>query len=200
MGNRFVDTEEHQADAHSGTEHHRDPRRGPEFGQFLVPAQRDPAVAAYGETDREDHESARGEHESPAAVRDHGVVEEGRRDIREALRREDAPDDDREREGRRHTEDGAVGFGGPFGGEVERDVLIRRVPRTCRIRCVCEVCRGFGHDLFFRLFTVLRTHVFSHAPMTARSPSARVNPFALLHPSHKPGARQNGGTERPTLS
>jgi len=68
---RLGDAEEHQADAHAGTEHHRDPRDAAELGFFVVAAERDIAVAAQRQPQHEDHESRRGEYEQPTGVVHH---------------------------------------------------------------------------------------------------------------------------------
>lgn len=70
---RFTDAVEHQADAHARAEHHRDPRHGAEFGLLALRAERDPAVLADRQPDREDHKAGGGEHERPAEVVDHPV-------------------------------------------------------------------------------------------------------------------------------
>lgn len=70
---RFGDTEEHQADAHTGGEHHRDPADGAELRLLVVLAERDAAVAAHRQPEREEHESARREHEQPTELDDDPV-------------------------------------------------------------------------------------------------------------------------------
>ena len=66
MRQRLGDAVEHQADAHAGAEHHRDPGDGPELRPLVVPAQRDAAVPAGRQPEHVDDE-ARGEHDEEPA-------------------------------------------------------------------------------------------------------------------------------------
>ena len=61
VGDRLADAVEHQADAHAGAEHHRDPGDGPELRLLVVATERDVAVPAHRQPDHEDHEGAGGE-------------------------------------------------------------------------------------------------------------------------------------------
>ena len=58
VGDRLADAVEHQADAHAGAEHHRDPRDRPELRLLVVAAQRDVAELAEREPEDEDDEGA----------------------------------------------------------------------------------------------------------------------------------------------
>ncbi len=69
MRKRFRDTEEHQADAHAGAEHHGDPADGSELGLLTVFAQRNVAESTDSEVDGKQHESRSCEYEEPADVR-----------------------------------------------------------------------------------------------------------------------------------
>ena len=68
VADRLADAVEHQADAHAGAEHHRDPGDGPELRLLAVAAEGDVAVAAHGQPQHEHHEAAGGQHEQPAGV------------------------------------------------------------------------------------------------------------------------------------
>ena len=68
VADRLADAVEHQADAHPGAEHHRDPRDGAELRLLVVAAQRDVAEPAHREPDHEDDERRRGQHEDPPRV------------------------------------------------------------------------------------------------------------------------------------
>jgi hypothetical protein len=73
MAQRFDHAVEHQADAHTGAEHHRDPGHRPELRLLPVLAERDPAVAAERQPEREQDEAGRCEDEQPAELGDHPV-------------------------------------------------------------------------------------------------------------------------------
>ena len=60
------DREEHQADAHAGAEHHRDPGHRPELRPVVVLAEPDVPEAAEGEDAREHQEDHRRQDEEPA--------------------------------------------------------------------------------------------------------------------------------------
>ena len=68
VGERLGDTEEHQADAHAGAEHHRHPGNGPELGLLVVAAERDAAELAERQPQHEHHEPGSGQREQPAHV------------------------------------------------------------------------------------------------------------------------------------
>ena len=68
MVERFGDAVEHQADAHAGGEHHRDPGDGAEFGFLAVLAQRDVAELAQGQPQDENDEEGGQDHKEPAGV------------------------------------------------------------------------------------------------------------------------------------
>ena len=55
---RLGDAVEHQADAHAGAEHHRDPGDGPELRLLVVAAERDVAEPAERQPQHEHHEAA----------------------------------------------------------------------------------------------------------------------------------------------
>ena len=69
----FGDTEEHQADSHSGAEHHRNPTDGPELRFLTVLAEWNVSEPTDGEVDGEQHKSRRRENEEPADVDDEPV-------------------------------------------------------------------------------------------------------------------------------
>ena len=66
VGQRLGDAPEHQADAHAGREHHRDPRERRELRHGVVGAELDVAVAGHGQVDREEQEPGADEDEQPA--------------------------------------------------------------------------------------------------------------------------------------
>ena len=100
---RLPDAVEHQADAHTRAEHHRDPRDGTELRRFVVTAQRDPAVLADREPQRENDEPARRQDERPATSGDDPAQHRGG-DSAQRPRAQHAPRDERDHEAGGHSE------------------------------------------------------------------------------------------------
>jgi hypothetical protein len=70
VGERLADAVEHQADTHSGAEHHRDPADRVELGLLAVLTERDLPEPADRQPYCEQHETGRSDDEEPAEVHD----------------------------------------------------------------------------------------------------------------------------------
>ena len=110
VGQRLAHSVEHQADAHAGAEHHRDPGDRAELGLLALLAERDPPVAADRQPEGEDHEAGGGQHEGPAAVVDE-AVEQRAGDVFQRVGGRGTPDDEGEGEHCGDAEHHPVGRG-----------------------------------------------------------------------------------------
>ena len=103
---------EHQADAHTGSEHHGNPRRRGKLRFLINVAQLDGAKFRGSDEDNEGHEDGAKEHVGPTELIDDPRQGRGRK-VREVIRRGKAPNNDG---GNKHTSD-------THDGPVNRDII-----------------------------------------------------------------------------
>jgi hypothetical protein len=170
---------EHEPDTHPRAEHHRDPRGGPELGRLAVAAERDLAVAAEGQPEREDHEGARGQHERPAPGGDHaGQHRRGHRAQR--VRGQRAPQDERDDQDAGDNEDQPIDLG-RFGDRGAFGHLGRR--RGCGVLAVrgirgCGIRRGVTWAVnTHRVPAPARPDLGASPPHECRWPGGAARPF-----------------------